>query len=144
MDRLFENAFGRSLFDPFSAWESAFPKTNFFTTSEFVPQVDISESDKAIHVHAELPGIPKENIKVTLRDGVLEISGNKDITTETKDEKRKYRRVERSYGSFVRRIAVPSNVDASQVKAKYENGVLKLEIPKPEDKQAEQFQVKIE
>jgi len=128
--------------DPFAA----FPATSFAgsTLSEFQPSVDVSETDKSYHVHAELPGIPKENIHVSIRNGMLEISGNKDFKKETKDEKRNWTRVERSYGSFVRRIAVPRELDASKIKAKYDNGVLELEVPKPEPTQQDQFQVKIE
>jgi len=128
--------------DPFEF--SAFPTTSLARMSEFQPSVDVSETDKAYHVHAELPGIPKENIHVSIRNGVLEISGNKDVKKETKDEKRNWTRVERSYGSFVRRIAVPRELDASKIKAKYDNGVLELEVPKPEPAKEDQFQVKIE
>jgi len=144
MDKYLTTSFGlpSTIIDPFSDWTLS-PR-QFATMSEFQPSVDISESEKAYHVHAELPGIPKENIHVSIRDGMLEIRGNKQYKKETKDEKRNYSRVERSYGSFVRRIAVPKEVDVSKVKAKFDNGVLELEVPKPEPAQQEQFQVKIE
>jgi len=149
MDRYLTNSVGfpsitTDLFaDPFADWSASFPRATA-AMAEFRPSVDFSESDKAYHVHAELPGIPKENVHVSIRNGILEISGNKDFKKETKDDKRNFSRVERSYGSFVRRFGVPRELDAGKIKAKYENGVLELEVPKPEPTKQDQFEVKIE
>jgi len=144
MDKYLTSSFGlpsHIFSDPLS--EFGLPSNQLMAAREFQPTLDISESDKAYHVHAELPGIPKENIHVSIRDGILEIKGNKDIKKEVKDEKRNYSRIERSYGSFTRRISVPKEIDTTKVKAKFENGVLELEVPKPEHAQKEQ-EVKIE
>lgn len=128
-------AFPRGMLEPLSG--------GFELSSEFVPKIDISETDKAVFIHAELPGMTKENVNISLQDGVLEISGNKNLEKRTEDKDRKYSRVERSYGSFVRRIGVPKGTKASDVKAKFQNGVLELEVPKVEQSK-EQFEVKIE
>jgi len=111
--------------------------------SDFVPRIDVSESDKAISVHAELPGMSKENIKISIENDLLELSGEKAFEKRTDDKKRRYHRVERSFGSFVRRLPVPRGTKASDIKAKFQNGVLELEIPKLEQPK-EQNEVKIE
>eukprot|EP01122_Echinamoeba_exundans_P004606 TRINITY_DN1469_c0_g1_i2.p1 TRINITY_DN1469_c0_g1~~TRINITY_DN1469_c0_g1_i2.p1 ORF type:complete len:148 (+),score=32.98 TRINITY_DN1469_c0_g1_i2:457-900(+) len=111
--------------------------------SDFVPKIDISETDKSIQVHAELPGLSKDSVKISVANGVLEISGEKSFEKRTEDKKRKFHRVERSYGSFVRRLAVPQGTKASDVRARFQNGVLELEIPKSEHSK-EQSEVKIE
>jgi len=95
------------------------------------PICDVKETDKAILVHTELPGIPKECINVDVQNGMLTISGERCY--EKKDENERYHRVERSYGKFSRSMALPEGVDNSKIVANYNNGVLELEIPKPQN-----------
>jgi HSP20 family protein len=95
-----------------------------------------------IHIVAELPGMKKEDIKVTVHNGILEIQGEKKIEKKDEDKNRRYSRVERRYGSFVRRVAVPQDVDPSKIEAKFENGVLEIEIEKPQAEQAKTIQIK--
>ncbi|KAJ3113043.1 Serine/threonine-protein kinase [Physocladia obscura] len=92
------------------------------------PTVDVSESEKAYFVTADLPGIKKEEITVTVKNNVLTISGERKVDTEEKNDVRHV--VERSYGSFSRSIALPNDVSNDKISASMENGVLKLEIPK--------------
>jgi HSP20 family protein len=101
------------------------------TTSSFIwnPVCDIKETDKDYIVHAELPGVPKENINIELENGILTISGEKK--EEKKEENEKYHRIERSYGKFSRSMTVPEGVTHDQIKAKFENGVLEITFPKP-------------
>ena len=113
------------------------------TQSEFRPKIDVSETDKEISIHAELPGLTKDSVNVSVQDGALEISGTKQFEKRTEDKSHRYSRVERSYGSFVRRIEVPKRTKASDVKAKFQNGVLELVVAKTEQPK-EQFEVKIE
>ncbi len=94
-------------------------------------KVDIYEKDNAIFINADLPGINKEDISVDIKGKVLTIGGERKSDEEIKEE-HCYRR-ERSYGSFQRVFTLPFEVSEDMVKASYNNGVLKLEIPKPEE-----------
>ena len=114
----------RSLFDELP---SAF---NLDFTSTFYPRVDISEDEKNVYVSAELPGVDRKDVKVTLQDNVLTIEGEKK--SEVKDEKKNYYRIERTYGSFRRSFALPAEVNPDKVKAKFENGMLIIEAEKKE------------
>jgi len=107
------------------------------TTTKFdwTPKIDVRETDKAFVVHAELPGMKKEDIKVSLKDGVLTVSGERKM--EDKKDEGDYRRIERSYGAFMRSLTLPEGVDPKSIKAKLENGVLEVEVPKPEQKEKE-------
>ncbi|BDQ34825.1 Hsp20/alpha crystallin family protein [Pseudodesulfovibrio portus] len=92
------------------------------------PSIDVSESDKAIMVSAELPGVAPDDIEVTVNRGRLTIKGEKKF--EDEEKKDNYHRIERSYGSFQRTVALPSDVDDQHITATFKNGVLKLDIPK--------------
>jgi HSP20 family protein len=93
------------------------------------PSCDVKETDNSYIIHAELPGVQKEDIKLELQDGILTISGEKKH--EKKEENEKWHRVERSYGSFQRSMAVPEGVTEENIKATFDNGVLQVEFPKP-------------
>jgi HSP20 family protein len=124
MNRLFDSAFSSfglpSLGREFDEFRS--------------PQVDIRETDNAIEVEAELPGVDEKDLDVQLRDNLLTIRGEKKF--ERKDEKDgDYRVMERSYGSFSRSMTLPYAVNPDAVEAVFKNGVLKLTLPKPADAQ---------
>eukprot|EP01112_Ceratiomyxa_fruticulosa_P012823 TRINITY_DN3577_c0_g1_i1.p1 TRINITY_DN3577_c0_g1~~TRINITY_DN3577_c0_g1_i1.p1 ORF type:complete len:179 (+),score=45.90 TRINITY_DN3577_c0_g1_i1:173-709(+) len=93
------------------------------------PTVDLRENEKSFVIHAELPGLHKEDINIDVHDGVLSLSGER--RWEQKEDKEKYHRVERSYGKFQRSFTLPKNVDPSNITANFENGVLELTIAKP-------------
>jgi HSP20 family protein len=92
------------------------------------PKVDVAETKEAIQVTAELPGMTEKDIEVTLSDGHLVISGEKHAESEQKDKN--YHRIERSFGSFRRAIALPAEVDDKKVDASFKNGVLSVTLPK--------------
>lgn len=94
------------------------------------PAVDIAENDKELVIAADLPGVKLEDVKVEIEDGTLTLSGNRKF--ENEDEKNGYHRIERSYGEFRRAFALPDSVDATKVAAAFENGVLKVTLPKTE------------
>lgn len=94
----------------------------------WAPDVDIAETKDAFNVRAEVPGMEPKDIQVTLEHGVLTLRGEKRQEMEQKDE-RLYRK-ERHYGSFVRSLRLPANVDGSQVTASFKNGVLTVVMPK--------------
>ena len=97
---------------------------------DWAPSVDISETDDRFEVRAELPGVAKDDLHVSVKDNLLTLSGEK--RQENVDDTQNYRRVERRYGNFQRRFTLPAEVDTDDIKAEYSDGVLTLSIPKPE------------
>ena len=95
------------------------------------PNVDVSETEKNYEVKAEIPGLKKEDIKVTVEDNILKLSGEKKHEEETNDKN--YHRLERSYGKFERSFRLPKEVKKEEIKASYKNGVLDVVIPKAEE-----------
>jgi HSP20 family protein len=111
------------------------------TVADWAPTVDISETEGEYLIKAELPEVKKDDVKVTLEDGILTIQGER---RREKDEKTtKYHRVERSYGSFVRSFSLPDQVDENGVKAEYKDGMLNLRIPKSEKAKPRAIEVKV-
>jgi len=107
-------------------------------TGRWRPRVDISETDNAIQIEAELPGMDKSNIKLKVKGNTLVLQGERKM--EQKEEDRQYRRVERFYGSFTRTFPLPQGSDVSKIQANFENGILNITVPKPtiqEDKGSE-------
>lgn len=96
----------------------------------WAPSVDVSESDKAITIRAETPGVDPSDIEVTLTGQTLTISGEKREATETKDQN--WHRSERRFGSFKRSVTLPMSVDIENVSAKHEHGVLVIQLNKCE------------
>ena len=94
------------------------------------PAMDIHQDDKQVEITAELPGVKEEDIDITIDDGVLTLRGEKKSTREDKESG--YR--ERSYGSFERRLTLPSNIDEDNCSADFKDGVLTITLPKSEDK----------
>ena len=122
----------------------ALPRMNGKETmivADWVPSVDVSETDGEYQIKAEIPDVKKEDVKVTLEDGVLTIQGERKQEKEEKGKK--YHRVERSYGSFVRSFTLPDLVDEEQVKAEFKDGVLNLQLPKSEKAKPKSIEVKV-
>ena len=103
------------------------------------PAVDLYEKDDQFVIKAELPGVDKNDIKVDLKDGVLTLSGERAYDNEVKEEN--YYRKERSYGKFQRVFTLPADVDTDKISAEFKTGVLRIEVPKPEEKKAKQVTV---
>ena len=95
-----------------------------------MPHMDVSETDQELRICAELPGVNEEDVEVRLEDNVLVIRGEKKF--ERKEEKENYHFSERSYGTFQRALRLPGAVEPDQVKARFENGVLTVTVPKSE------------
>ena len=98
------------------------------TITEWAPLVDITEDEKEYLVKADLPEVKKEDVKVGVEDNVLTISGERKFEKEEKNKK--YHRVERAYGSFMRSFTLPEETDAKKVSAEFKDGVLKVHLPK--------------
>jgi HSP20 family protein len=110
------------------------------------PRMNVCETDKEMQITAELPGVDQKDIDITLINGDLVIKGEKKAEfDEKKDERgRSYHRIERSFGSFQRRLTLPYNVDADKVQATFSDGVLTLTVPKPPEvqKAAKKIEIK--
>lgn len=109
--------------------------------ADWVPAVDISETEEEFEIKAELPGVKKEDLKVTLEKGVLTLQGERKEEREEKG--RRVHRVERSYGRFSRSFSIPDVVDESKVKAEFKDGVLRLRLPKSERAKPKAIEVKV-
>jgi HSP20 family protein len=105
------------------------------------PLSDISEDDKEFLVKVELPEMKKEDVKVTVENGILRISGERKAEKEEKNKK--YHRIERSYGSFMRAFTLPEGADGSKVSAEIKDGVLKVHLPKTAEAKAKAVEVKV-
>ncbi len=98
------------------------------TTGQWTPAVDIHETPEAYVVTAEIPDVKKEDVKVTLNDGVLSFSGER--RQEKEEKNRKIHRVERSYGRFARSFTLPGSVEVAKVAATFHDGILNIQVPK--------------
>jgi HSP20 family protein len=144
IDRLFED-FGSGF------WRSPFPRS-FFEMSPFgqgergsaatTPAVDVTETDKAYEISAELPGMDEKNIEVKFADGVVTIKGERQ--EEREEQEKGYHLRERSFGSFQRAFQVPEGVDADKIQANFKQGLLTLTLPKTAESQkaAKKIEVK--
>ncbi len=103
------------------------------------PAMDIEEDEQAIRVRAELAGVSKDDVTLTLEDGVLTISGEKRTDRETKEKS--YHLVERSFGSFTRAVQLPSGVDFTEASAEFADGVLTVTLPKSEAAKPKTIQI---
>ena len=111
------------------------------TLSAWAPLVDITEDDKAYVIKAELPEVRKEDLKVSVEDGVPTFSGERKFEKEEKGKR--YHRVERAYGSFTRSFTVPDDADASKVRAEFKDGVLLVRLEKSEKAKPKTIEVQV-
>jgi len=103
------------------------------------PVVDVYDNDDSIVIKAELPGIDKEGIEIDVKDRVLTLKGERSSENEVKDDN--YYRRERSFGKFERAFTLPADVDPDKIKADFKDGVLKIDIPKPEKQKPRQITI---
>ena len=106
------------------------------------PVVDIEESAEAYTIRAELPGLSKEKVKVTVENGVLTLSGERDL--ERRVETKTFHRVERSHGSFSRSFTLPKDVDSASVGANFKDGLLEIQVAKREEALPKSIEVRVE
>ena len=135
---LMPSIFGENLFDDFMDG-FAFPTANwnYAKNTANVMKTDIKENDKGYELDVDLPGYKKEDVKAELKDGYLTISASNDNTKEEKDEDGKYIRKERYTGAVSRSFYVGKYVTEEDIHAKYEDGILKLSVPKKAPKAVE-------
>jgi HSP20 family protein len=109
-------------------------------TTAWAPALDISERKDAYLVTVELPGVEAEDLEITLEDGLLTIQGERQFTSESSEQQ--FHRVERRYGAFRRSITLPAQVQAEQIEASFDNGVLQIVVPKMEEATPKRIQVR--
>lgn len=124
-------------------FDDFFPETHSVNRNvggaNWYPVVDIYETEESTVIKADLPGITKENIKINVEDNILSLTGER--TYEEEVEKENFYRRERAYGTFKREFTLPSTVDHEKIKADFKDGVLKIEIPKPEEKKPKEISI---
>jgi HSP20 family protein len=111
------------------------------TTAAFVPAVDIYEDEKKVMLKLEVPGIDEKDLDVSVENNTLTVKGERKFESEEKEEN--FHRIERRYGSFYRAFTLPSTVDTEHVQAKYNAGVLKLELLKKPEAQPKQIKINV-
>ncbi len=131
IDRMFEEFFG----------EDRFPALGVQEGIGF-PLLDVYDAGDKIVVKAELPGVSKDDIEITVRENELVIKGEKKKEEEVKEDNYYYS--ERSFGKFVRSIRLPVQIKPDEVKAKFKNGVLEIELPKIEEARPKEIKVEVE
>lgn len=109
--------------------------------ADWMPSVDISETGASYLIKAEIPGVNKDDVKVTIQNGMLTIQGERKQEKEEKDKK--FHRIERSYGSFVRSFSMPDDADESAVKAEFKDGMLNVTLPKSEKAKAKAINISV-
>jgi HSP20 family protein len=117
------------------------PEEETLTVTEWAPLVDIVEDDKEYLIKAELPEVQKDDVKVTVENGTLTISGERKAETEEKG--RKFHRMERFYGRFERSFSIPDDAEGDHVKAEFKDGVLRVHLAKSEKARPKQIEVKV-
>lgn len=125
LDRLFEAPFGEAC----------------RSLTDWAPAMELAENKDSVVVKAELPGMKKEEIEVTLHEGILSVAGERK--SERKEEEAGLYRSERFYGRFQRAITLPAPVAGDKVKADYKDGILTITLPKTEEAKPKQIDVKV-
>ena len=109
--------------------------------AEWSPSVDVYEDGEQFRLHAELPGLKKEDVKINLKEGVLTLRGERKFEDEQKKDN--YYRLERSYGSFARSFTLPKTVDPEKIRATMKDGVLEITIPKKPEAKPKEIKVEV-
>jgi HSP20 family protein len=109
--------------------------------ADWSPEVDISEDDRGYLLKADLPEMKKDDVRVTVEDGILSVSGERKCQKE--DQKKKFHRIERSFGTFRRSFTLPEDADSTKVTAEFREGVLKVHLPTTPVARSKATQVKV-
>jgi len=125
-------------------WDSFFERrpTKIEEQGEFLPALDLAETDNELVVKCEVPGLEPKDIVISLSDGMLTIKGEKKQEREEKEVD--YHLVERSYGAFTRSIQLPKEIQGDKINASYKNGILKVTLPKSEEAKKKEIKIKVE
>jgi len=135
-----DDVFDRFVADSLRRWPR--PPAEGRVASEWAPAADVSETEGEYLIKADLPAVRKEDVSLTVQDGVLTLAGER--RQEKHAESEKLHRVERTYGSFARRFALPENVDEQGIRAESRDGVILIHIPKQKVEQPQPRQIEIQ
>jgi HSP20 family protein len=127
MNRLFDGFFGHGR------------AANGGTPPRWIPAMDLAEEGDDLVLTADLPGLSEDDVSIEVKDGVLTVSGER--RTDRDHEGRGYRRVERSFGRFSRSLSLPDGIEADEIAANFDRGVLEIRIPKPEQRQPQRIPI---
>ncbi len=130
MDRIWQEFFGKSYLP--EKW----------ITFEWSPAIDVSETDNEVLVKVDLPGVNPDDIEISLSENILTIKGEKK--KEEEEKKENFYRMERYYGSFMRSIQLPCEIEEDKISATYKDGVLKIVLPKKPEEKKKVIKVKVE
>jgi len=111
------------------------------TLNDWTPSVDISENASAYLIKGEIPGVKKEDVKVNIQNGMLTIQGERKM--EKEEEGKKYHRIERCYGSFLRSFQIPDDADENAIKAEFKDGMINVTLPKSEKAKPKAINVEV-
>jgi HSP20 family protein len=128
MNRLFNTVF-----------DAPSPANGGSTLRRWMPAMDLVETDDHFVLRADLPGMSQDDVKIEFEDGTLTVSGERKAEHESKNEG--YYRVERAFGSFSRSLTLPQGIDPEAVTANFENGVLEIRVPKPEERKPRRIEI---
>lgn len=129
VNRLFEQAFG----DALTREGEEVP------TAGWTPAVDIAETEDHLVLYAELPGVSKDQVEITLDDSVLTVRGERALGED--HDRESFHRIERAYGAFQRSFRLPANVRSDGVQARFQDGVLRIDVPKVEESKPRKIQI---
>jgi HSP20 family protein len=132
LDRLLNQSFSDFL-APIAASEEV-------SNRRFMPPVDIRETSEALIIHAELPGLHKDDVVISLENQVLTLSGERSFQKDVKEQN--LHRIERSYGTFSRSFMLPTNVQSDKVQAAFQDGVLTITLPKVEEAKPRKIEIR--
>jgi HSP20 family protein len=128
MNRLFNTVF-----------DAPSPANGGSTLRRWMPAMDLVETDDHFVLRADLPGMSQDDVKIEFEDGTLTVSGERKAEHESKNEG--YYRVERAFGAFSRSLTLPQGIDPEAVTANFENGVLEIRVPKPEERKPRRIEI---
>jgi HSP20 family protein len=131
-------AFNRA-FAPLFSGDAATPDENETVARAWAPRVDILENETSYQVTAELPGVKKDDVEITVENNLLTLKGERKFEKDVNKEQ--YHRIERAYGTFARSFTLPNRVSQDQVQAKFDNGLLMITIPKAAEARPKKIEI---
>jgi HSP20 family protein len=122
-------------------FDNPFVESNFLPVMTWLPAVEIVEANNELVLTAELPGMKKEDVQISIENQVLTLTGEKKEELKEDEKDKKYHVFERSYGTFVRTFTLPRAIDATKVNAEFENGILKIHLPKTAEAKGRKIEI---
>jgi HSP20 family protein len=125
----------------FGTWTRPLDVQESLKVADWTPAIDIQETDKEYLVKVEIPEVRKEDVHITVEDDVLAVTGERKLEKEEKG--RKFHRIERSYGTFLRTFTIPTDADGTKIAAEFKEGLLLVKLPKLEKPRPKTIEVKV-